>query len=912
MNEIYEAARQAAARGWAVMPILRGEEKKPAVKWLRHQTEMPTDKELERWFRQFKDCNLGLITGALSRVFIIDADTMEGNEWLLSKDLPPCPIVQGSAEYKRHYYFKHPGFDISNSVKKIHGGVDVRGDGGYAVLPPSIHANGQIYQWIVSPDECPIPDAPDWLLELVRRREFVPVEAPSVPVINLNGSTEAMQKYANAAMEAELSLVTHAPDGEKHAQLFKSVAKVAEFIPHGLLSEGDIKAHFFDVVQGRAKDKKNALETIEDALRRGRTQPRRLPEIITRKQVLIRGRDARAFVRGVRPDEIPLAEEDKEESKDESERVLDSGIYAVLNGRTLLEVQKKSKQTAGGEEETGIRQFVCDWVAEIVGEVTDEDGNTIFDIEGRTYEGRHFTLSAPADNLSNANLMVGKFLGVVGAKPSVVAGMEKHLVPSFRSFSDSKSTKRIRRFQRVGWTKESEKDLRKREFIMPGMLKDDVDVTGLDSHLAYNVIPPTSSELSDESKEAFHCLILSQEPKNTLLAITTVFAAPLSLLCGFQSDKYALFISGRTGSFKTSFCQVLMCLFGDFIDESVLIKFGLGTTANSLQTMLTRASFMPVLIDNFKTNTGKGVQDAVSMIQTALEGGEKIRLTRNADLRPTKPINAWLILTGEDNVEDAASRARTLLLNFAFHGDSNDNLSRVQELAADGVLKQLGGHLLAWALTDEAQIVGDMVKSKFPARRSKWATFIKSANKDAVNAYRVASNFAVCESTWEMILGFPLFASVLALYDAQFQQGLRECARNMAFATAETHEATRYLDALRELISSDRAYLCPRRYDPKPDERRLKLGWYDKGGVYLLPDTAFESVVKARLAQGGLSNMSKSALHRQLADQKHIAIHKKDHYTTQVRTGVEGKKETVLFIKYESFFVEDADNEVLD
>lgn len=885
-------------RGWSVIPLEVGT-KKALVKWKKYQDERPDEAQLTRWWQKWPDANVGIITGQVSGFFAVDIDSPDGLATIEGRGGLP-ETLQVKTSKVGHYYFQYPETGVRNRTAIV-AGVDIRGDGGLVAAPPSIHATGVVYEWA---NRCEIAVAPDWLIELMQ----APKPYETMPEINrehLNGAAQNpddTRRFVEGCVKSELQKVHACAEGDKNTQILKSSTYLSGYIHTGAITADEIESRLFDAIASRAKDPAQAVQTLRAGIRYGSIKPLDVPA--PPKQVLIRGREARAFIRSVPVEEMPETGSDESPSKDEDERVANDGIYAVLNGRTVLSVQKtKTKET--GQDENTARHFVCDWAAELVGEVTDEDGNTIFDIEGRTIEGRHFALSLPAENLSNAGLVAGKFLNVVGVRPVLFAGMEKHVVPSMRSFSDTSTAKRIRRFNRVGWTRESEKDLTKREFIMPGMLKDDVDVTGLDNHLAYSVTPPTSSTLSDDAAEALKCLILSQEPKNTLIAVTTAFAAPLSLLCGFQGDKYALFIAGRTGSFKTSFCQILMCLFGDFNDESVLIKFGLGTTANSLQAILTRASHMPVLIDNFKTNTGKGGQDAVSMIQTALEGGEKIRLTRNADIRPTKPINAWLVLTGEDYVEDAASRARSLYLSFAFYGDSNPDLSRAQELADAGVFKQIGGHLLAWALTSEALAVGERIKSQFGARRSHWAKFVKNANKNAVNAYRVASNLAVCEMTWEMLQSCPVIAPHLKAFEPQFREGLSECARAMAMMTAETHEATRYLDALREMIASDRAYLCPRLFDPVEDERRLKLGWFDDKGVYLIPGVAFEAAVKGMVSQGGLSSMSKNALHRQLADQGHIAGHAQDKYTKHVRTGTQGIVQTVLHLKPESLFVDE-------
>jgi replicative DNA helicase len=69
-----------------------------------------------------------------------------------------------------HVYFKMPGgADVRNSAGKVGQGIDVRGTGGYVVIPPSPHPDGGVYEWIKGrePTECPIAYAPTWLLERV-------------------------------------------------------------------------------------------------------------------------------------------------------------------------------------------------------------------------------------------------------------------------------------------------------------------------------------------------------------------------------------------------------------------------------------------------------------------------------------------------------------------------------------------------------------------------------------------------------------------------------------------------------------------------------------------------------------------------------------------------------------------------
>jgi len=68
----------------------------------------------------------------------------------------------------RHILFKHR--EGTRNKAALRPGLDVRGEGGYIVVAPSLHESGNIYQWEASsrPGEVALAEAPDWLLELVR------------------------------------------------------------------------------------------------------------------------------------------------------------------------------------------------------------------------------------------------------------------------------------------------------------------------------------------------------------------------------------------------------------------------------------------------------------------------------------------------------------------------------------------------------------------------------------------------------------------------------------------------------------------------------------------------------------------------------------------------------------------------
>jgi hypothetical protein len=133
------------AMGWSVMP-LRPRSKEPLLSsWTKYQTERASVTEATAWFAQTPDANLAIITGAVSGLGIVDVDGEEGFTTLARLGLR-SPVVSLTGK-GRQLFFRHPGTKLSNAVRTLPG-IDIRGDGGYVVAPPSVHPNGKRYTWL--------------------------------------------------------------------------------------------------------------------------------------------------------------------------------------------------------------------------------------------------------------------------------------------------------------------------------------------------------------------------------------------------------------------------------------------------------------------------------------------------------------------------------------------------------------------------------------------------------------------------------------------------------------------------------------------------------------------------------------------------------------------------------------------
>jgi hypothetical protein len=96
------------------------------------------------WFTTWPDANVGIATGD---VVVIDIDPRHGGDEALLGELPPTWRVKTGGG-GLHLYFRVPvGVFIKNSAGQLGAGIDVRGQGGYVLAPPSNHVSGGIYEW---------------------------------------------------------------------------------------------------------------------------------------------------------------------------------------------------------------------------------------------------------------------------------------------------------------------------------------------------------------------------------------------------------------------------------------------------------------------------------------------------------------------------------------------------------------------------------------------------------------------------------------------------------------------------------------------------------------------------------------------------------------------------------------------
>lgn len=160
-----EAALSYLKRGWSVVPAHGIDDdhlctcgnascaspgKHPRVQWAEYQINRPGDGQVTTWWRRWPDANIAICTGKVSGLVVLDIDPRHGGDESL-KDLGRLPdtvtvLTGGGGE---HLYYQHPGKAVHNGANLLPG-IDIRGDGGYVIAPPSTHISGSAYAWEVS------------------------------------------------------------------------------------------------------------------------------------------------------------------------------------------------------------------------------------------------------------------------------------------------------------------------------------------------------------------------------------------------------------------------------------------------------------------------------------------------------------------------------------------------------------------------------------------------------------------------------------------------------------------------------------------------------------------------------------------------------------------------------------------
>jgi hypothetical protein len=171
-------------RGWSVVPVHTAARsrcscgradcpsagKHPRVPWAEFQRAAPPVPLVEGWWRRWPASNVGVVTGGVSGVVVLDVDPRNGGDASLAEmerrfgALPCTPEVRTGGG-GRHLWFRAPEQAVPS--RAVLPGLDVKGEGGVVIVPPSVHPSGARYAWVPGrdPETVPLGAAPAWFVD---------------------------------------------------------------------------------------------------------------------------------------------------------------------------------------------------------------------------------------------------------------------------------------------------------------------------------------------------------------------------------------------------------------------------------------------------------------------------------------------------------------------------------------------------------------------------------------------------------------------------------------------------------------------------------------------------------------------------------------------------------------------------
>ncbi len=315
-----DAALAYAQRGWLVLPChsptpmgcschaanCSSPGKHPRLATgLRAATTDASD--IRRWWSYWPRANVAIRTGADSGLVVIDIDPPHGGDTSLANlvaengPLPPGLTVR-TGSGGAHYYLAHPGVRVRNTAgAKLGPGIDVRGDGGYVIAPPSRHPSGMIYGWAGPGRD--LPAMPDWLLDRLCQPERRPP-----PVLTAVARADGTTSWAHAALTGELAAVRAAPEGRRNVTLNRSAFCLGQVVAGGALEAAHVEGLLISAAMDAGLGETEAARTVASGMAAGLEHPRgpanprlptvSLPRVDLRNVTIDAGHDIGAMVCG--------------------------------------------------------------------------------------------------------------------------------------------------------------------------------------------------------------------------------------------------------------------------------------------------------------------------------------------------------------------------------------------------------------------------------------------------------------------------------------------------------------------------------------------------------------------------------------------------------------------------------------
>ena len=271
-----QAALTYASAGWAVLPVAG---KQPLTRHGVHDSSVE-EPQIRRWWLRWPEANVGIATGAVSGLTVVDVDVDRGGRESLesirtSGRLLPETLRADTGGGGFHLFYRQPsGLAVSNTAGRLPNvagalsGIDLRGDGGYVVAPPSVHASGRSYRW--SPERSSgLAVLPRWLW---------PRPPPPTATAVAHYRSAGASTYGHAALVREIYAVRRLVVGQRNDGLNRAAFCSGTLVAGGELAEELAYDELLAAAVSVGLAEREARATIRSGMAAGVRAPRRAPD----------------------------------------------------------------------------------------------------------------------------------------------------------------------------------------------------------------------------------------------------------------------------------------------------------------------------------------------------------------------------------------------------------------------------------------------------------------------------------------------------------------------------------------------------------------------------------------------------------------------------------------------------------
>jgi putative DNA primase/helicase len=262
-------------KGLKILPVAP-QSKEPTGGYSSRKT-FTSWEEIVAFFKRNSEANFAAATGSVSGFFVVDVDGAAGiaaMKKLIAESGSLGKSVRVKTPRGYHFWYEYPDAPVRNSASKIAPYIDVRGDGGYVLLPGSIGPNGEKYRFLdgYCLSRVSVGPAPDWLAWLV-------VATPKPPTTASDraeqpGNMAPRANYGTAALRAESNKMRALPEGQRNDGLNKASFRMGQLVAADSLDESDAGTELLGAALSTGLSEAESTATIESGLSAGKRSPR--------------------------------------------------------------------------------------------------------------------------------------------------------------------------------------------------------------------------------------------------------------------------------------------------------------------------------------------------------------------------------------------------------------------------------------------------------------------------------------------------------------------------------------------------------------------------------------------------------------------------------------------------------------